>query len=91
MSYIRSLKSCPFCGEEIKHYSVGYTGPIADSLSVQCDKCHMYMQIDLEHIRYGSLVSDNKTIEDLSMDAIDIFNNRPDSCSNSNHCENFTN
>ena len=80
MSYIRSLKPCPFCGEEIKHYSVGYTGPIADSLSVQCDKCHMYMQIDLEHIRYGST-------EDLSMDAIDIFNSRPDSCVNSNNCE----
>lgn len=88
MSYIRSLKPCPFCGEEIKHYSVGYTGPVADSLSVQCDKCHMYIQIDLEHIRY---ISDNKIVEDLSMDAIDIFNNRPDSCSNSNHCEDFTN
>lgn len=84
MSYIRSLKSCPFCGEEIKHYSIGYTGPIADSLSVMCDKCHMYLKIDLEHIRYSSK-------EDLSMDAIDIFNNRPDSCSNSNHCEDFTN
>ena len=65
----RVLKGCPFCGGEIEHYSIGYTGPKADSLSVQCDKCHLYLQIDLEHIRYSST-------EDLSMDAIDIFNCR---------------
>lgn len=86
MREIRSLESCPFCGGEIEHYTVGYTGPKADTLSVQCDKCHMYLQIDIEHFRYSS-----SSTEDLSMDAIDIFNSRPNSCSNSNHCENFTN
>ena len=60
----RKLKTCPFCGEEIEHYSVGYTGTKADSLSFQCDKCHLYLQIDLNF----------DFDRDRVIDAIDIFN-----------------
>ena len=76
----RKIKTCPFCGEEIERYTIDYIGPRAVGLNVKCDKCRMSLWIDCEEGRLDS-----------NDDAIDIFNNRPDSCSNSNHCENFTN
>ena len=81
----RKLANCPFCGGEIEHYTLDYIGPRVVGLNVKCDKCHMSLWIDIN----DGLRSDSLT--DVMMDAIDIFNNRPDSCSNSNHCENFTN
>ena len=40
------LKECPFCGKEIKHYNVGYTGDIATKLEATCNYCCAEIRIE---------------------------------------------
>ena len=34
------LKPCPFCGAEIKIYTVQFNGEFAENLTVKCENCN---------------------------------------------------
>lgn len=63
------LRECPFCGNEIEHYNIGYKGDIAIQLEATCDYCHAEINIEPPIFYMGS---DCKT----SDDAIAIWNRR---------------
>ena len=66
-------KSCPFCGENVDEISYGYERRRATSLDVYCPFC----QVDISLSSRKMLIyGDDKVIEDLTADVIDVWDHR---------------
>lgn len=65
------LKPCPFCGREVEHYSIRYTGPWADVAEIRCDNCGADFHIETAEYVYG-----NRARARMPKDAIGIWNSR---------------
>lgn len=64
------LKSCPFCGKEVEHYTIVYKGPTASELEVACEGCNAQICINVPQY-----YSDDR-LYIFGSDAVERWNNR---------------